>query len=302
MLGFLPPAIRLAISAVLLTLNVVICSVLIVGLGLFKLVLPVKPVRQVLDRILNTIAEQWIVNNGFWMALAGKIDWQVEGLDGLQYKGWYLVESNHQSWVDIIVLQKVLNRRIPFLKFFLKRELIYIPFIGLGWWALDFPFMKRRDANWLMKHPEKRGEDLETARKACEKFSLVPTSVMNFLEGTRFTPAKHAKQKSAYQYLLKPKAGGIAAAMNAMGSRFNALVDVTIYYPDGIPTFYDLLAGRIKRVVVNIKQHHIPAHLCTGDYLGDSAFRKQMQEWLHELWLEKDAVLIELRRKYGQPD
>ena len=111
----------------------------------------------------------------------GRTRWDVQGLEGLEPGGWYLVSSNHQSWVDILVLQKIFNRRIPLLKFFLKRELIWVPVIGLAWWALDFPFMRRRGGL-------AGAEDLERARQACRKFSVVPTSVINFLEGTRYTP------------------------------------------------------------------------------------------------------------------
>ncbi len=67
----------------------------------------------------------------------------MQGVDSLHQRGWYLVSSNHQSWVDILVLQRIFHGRIPFLKFFLKQELIWVPVIGLAWWALDFPFMKR---------------------------------------------------------------------------------------------------------------------------------------------------------------
>jgi 1-acyl-sn-glycerol-3-phosphate acyltransferase len=234
--------------------------------------------------------------------LMQNVRWQVEGVDSLRYKGWYLVESNHQGWVDIFVLQKVLNGRIPFLKFFLKQELIYVPVIGIAWWALDFPFMKRRSEAWLKKHPERRGEDIKTTRRACEKFSLVPTSVMNFLEGTRFTQHKHDAQRSPYKHLLRPKAGGIALALNAMGEKFEALLDVTIFYPDGTPSLWDLMTGRIKRVIVQVRELPIPSELVAGDYANDQEFRTKAQAWVHALWLEKDARLSSLRLEFAAAD
>ncbi|HLP30496.1 MAG TPA: acetyltransferase, partial [Geothrix sp.] len=147
-----------------------------IPVALVKLALPFGAVRRGADRILNALAEGWIAVNGWWMAAVQRIRWDVAGLEGLRRRGWYLVSSNHQSWVDILVLQKVFHRRVPFLKFFLKRQLLYVPVMGLAWWALDFPFMKRRSGS--------RTADLATARKACEKFREIPTSVMNFLEGT----------------------------------------------------------------------------------------------------------------------
>src|SRR4029079_1630637 len=130
-----------------------------------------------------------------------------------------------------LVLQHVLNRRIPLLKFFLKQQLIYVPVIGLAWWALDFPFISRHSAAYLSAHPEKRFEDLEATRRACDKFARTPTSVMNFTEGTRFTRAKHRAQRSPYRHLLKPRAGAMALSLSVLGDKFDALLDVTIVYP-----------------------------------------------------------------------
>ncbi|NWJ40610.1 MAG: acyltransferase [Geothrix sp.] len=254
--------------------------------ALLKLALPFAAVRRVVDRVLMALAQSWVGVNGVWMALVQRIRWDVQGLEGLRRRGWYLVSSNHQSWVDILVLQKVLHRRVPFLKFFLKRQLLYVPVMGLAWWALDFPFMKRRSGS--------RSADLATARKACEKFRLVPTSVMNFLEGTRFSRAKHDAQQSPYRHLLKPKVGGLATALSAMGERFDALLDVTIVYPGGVPTFWDLLSGKVRQVVVRVRELEIPKDLLGGDYEGDPAFRARMQTWVQAMWADKDARIEEL--------
>ena len=257
-----------------------------VPVALVKLALPFGAVRRGTDRALNAMAEGWIAVNGWWMAMVQRIRWDVKGLDGLRRKGWYLVSSNHQSWVDILVLQKVFHRRVPFLKFFLKRQLLYVPVMGLAWWALDFPFMKRGSGS--------RARDLATTRRACEKFRQIPTSVMNFLEGTRFSPAKRDRQGSPYRHLLKPKVGGLATALGAMGERFDALLDVTIVYPDGIPSFWDLLSGRLKQVVVRVHERKIPADLLGGDYEGDPAFRARMQAFVQAMWAEKDARIEEI--------
>ena len=272
-------------GSVLAANAVVICSGMM-PLALVKLVLPFTAVRRGADRALNTLAEGWIAINGWWMALVQRSRWDVQGLDGLRRRGWYLVSSNHQSWVDILVLQKVFHRRVPFLKFFLKRQLLYVPVMGLAWWALDFPFMRRRSGS--------RSKDLATARKACEKFRQIPTSVMNFLEGTRFSRAKHQVQGSPYRHLLKPKVGGLATALSAMGERFDALLDVTIVYPEGVPSFWDLLSGRVKQVVVRVRELDIPKDLLGGDYEGDPVFRTRMQAWVQDMWAEKDRGIGEI--------
>jgi 1-acyl-sn-glycerol-3-phosphate acyltransferase len=136
-----------------------------------------------------------------------------------------------------------------------------------------------------------RGKDLEATRKACRKFSFTPTSVMNFLEGTRFTPEKHKKQNAPYRHLLNPKAGGLALLLNSMGDKFRSMLNITIVYPEAVPNFWDFLCGRMKKVIVRIEQISIPEHFIQGDYEGDTDFRKTMQQWVHQLWLAKDEQI-----------
>ena len=295
MLNFLPPPLVALIAALLLVLNVLFWVPILLFFAILKLILPFKAMRLLIDPILLRIAEAWIAGNSGWMGLTQRTQWDVQGIDGLDYRSWYLVNCNHQSWVDILVLQHLFNRRIPLLKFFLKQQLIWVPIMGLAWWALEFPFMRRHSEEFLKKHPEMRGKDQATTRKACEKFALIPTSVMNFLEGTRFTRAKHQRQKSPYKHLLKPKAGGIALALNAMGDKFQAILDVTIVYPDGTPTFTQFLSGKLRRVIVRVRTLPVPQDLAQGDYAGDAAVREAYQQWVHQLWLDKDAQIEVLK-------
>jgi 1-acyl-sn-glycerol-3-phosphate acyltransferase len=169
-----------------------------------------------------------------------------------------------------------------------------MPIMGLAWWALDFPFMRRHSEAYLKQHPEMRAKDQESTRRACAKFALIPTSVTNFMEGTRFTPAKHARQQSPYRYLLKPKAGGVALALNAMGGKFQSVLDVTIVYPEGIPGFWSFLCGRLRRVIVRVRSVPIPAALLHGDYGSDPAFREAFAKWVQQLWQDKDAQIAAL--------
>jgi 1-acyl-sn-glycerol-3-phosphate acyltransferase len=291
MLSFLPPPLRGALAFTLLAINTLFWSLLLFAFALVKFALPFAPVRASIDPVLNAIATSWIACNGAWMWLTQRTEWDVEGLEGLEYRGWYMVNCNHQSWVDIFVLQQVLNRRIPLLKFFLKQELIYVPVLGLAWWALDFPFMQRHSDAELRANPEKRFEDLETSRRACQKFALVPTSVMNFPEGTRFTAAKHAAQRSPYRHLLKPRAGAMALALSVLGERFRSFVDVTIVYPHGAPSFWEFLCGRMPKVIVRVRRLAIPPEFCTGDYATEPRFRKTVQRWQQAQWREKDAQI-----------
>ena len=287
----LPPTLTGIVASVLLGVNTLFWVPVLLFFSLLKLVLPFTAARRVLGRVALWIAECWIAGNSGWMNLTQRTKWDVEGIADLDYRSWYLVSCNHQSWVDILVLQHLLNRRIPLLKFFIKRQLIWVPVMGLAWWALEFPFMRRHSEEYLQRHPEMRGKDQETTRRACERFSLIPTSVMSFLEGTRFTPAKHRRQGSPYRHLLKPKAGGLALALNAMGEKFRSILDVTIVYPDGPPTFWHFLCGRVERIVVRARSLPVPLELAAGDYAGDPAVREAFQQWVQSLWRDKDALI-----------
>ncbi len=294
MLNFLPSTLLGAISGILLIVNVVFWVSMLFVFAIPKFLLPIPSLRRAINAILNWIGENWIACNSGWMRLTQKTKWDVRGLKGLNYKGWYLVVSNHQSWVDIFVMQHLLNRRIPLLKFFIKRELIKVPFMGFAWWALDYPFLYRHSSEYLKKHPEQKGKDYEATRRACEKFAAISTSVMNFLEGTRFTKEKHARQMSEYKFLLRPKAGGLALALNVLGEKFHSLLDITIVYPDGVPSFWKFLCGKVKRVIVDMKTIEVPQQFMHGDYESDPDFRDAIQKWVQQLWLEKDRQIQNL--------
>jgi 1-acyl-sn-glycerol-3-phosphate acyltransferase len=291
MLNFLPALLIGLIASVLLGLNALFWVPILLLFAILKLILPLRALRLRIDPVLVAIAEAWISCNSGWMALTQRTTWDVEGIDGLDPHNWYLVNCNHQTWADIFVLQHLFNRRIPLLKFFLKQQLRWVPVMGLAWWALDFPFMRRHGEEFLKQHPEMRGQDQAATRRACEKFALIPTSVMNFLEGTRFTAVKHRRQQSPYEHLLKPKAGGIALALNAMGDKFQAILDVTIVYPEGAPNFWEFLCGKLKHVIVRVQTLPVPEHLMKSDYAGDPAVREAFQRWVQQLWQDKDAQI-----------
>ncbi|MEX6503579.1 acyltransferase [Pseudomonas zhanjiangensis] len=294
MLHFLPAPLRGLLGASLLALNTLFWCWPLFAVTLLKVCLPFAAAQRLCAWLMNVIHEAWISGNKGWMNLVGKTRWRVEGLQDLDYQHSYLVTSNHQSWVDILVLQYLLNRRIRPLKFFLKQELIWVPVIGLCWWALGFPFMKRYSKAYLAKHPEKQGKDLQTTRRTCAKFRGHPVAIFNFLEGTRFTPAKHAAQQSPFQHLLKPKAGGIAFVLDAMGEQLHSIVNVTIHYPQGNPGFWALLSGEVDEVQVTLRTLPIPADFVGRNYDQDEAYRLSFQRWVNQLWQAKDAELAGL--------
>lgn len=286
---------RVAPILLLIVANTLVHALPLLAVAVVKAVLPFKRARLACNPVLIGFAEGWIAVNSRMIDRLTRTRFQVEMPPSLQPDGHYLVLANHQSWVDIVVLQKIFNRRIPFLRFFLKRQLFWVPVLGLCWWALDFPFMGRYTRKQIAKNPELGRRDMEATRRACEKFLDIPVSVMNFVEGTRFTPQKHATQTSPYRHLLKPKSGGVAFVIGAMGQSLRAVLDVTIVYPGGRPTIVDLIGGRIPEVRVSVRQRPIPEALIDGDYQEDRAFRARFQQWMNGLWEEKDVEIERLQ-------
>ncbi len=264
--------------------------------------LKVVPSRRLRIRVgewLCHLGEGWIGLNRRILALTQRLDWDIDGEGALLRRDWYLMICNHQSWVDILVVQCAFNRKIPFLKFFIKRELAWMPVLGQAWWALDMPFMRRHSREYLAKHPEKRGQDLAATQRACEKFREVPTTLVNFVEGTRFSVAKHQSQSGDYRHLLAPRAGGVAYTLAAMHGILRKLLDVTIAYPDGQPSFWQLCCGKVHQIVVRYRCEALEGWLSAGDYAADEAFRQRLQSWLRERWMAKDELLSRLEGEYA---
>ena len=244
------------------------------------------------------IAELWAEISKCIFALLLPTRWEIRGQQGLSRSGSYLVLSNHQSWVDIPALVMALNRRTPYFKFFLKRELLWVPFLGLAFWALDYPFMRRYSKQTLERHPHLRGKDLEITRVACEKFRDLPVTVVNYVEGTRFTEAKRQRQQSPYRNLLKPKAGGVAYTLAVLGDGLDELLDVTIVYPPGSASgFWHLISGQLPWVLIDIRRQPLNNWLWQGDYGEDPAFRARFQAWLDAFWQHKDEHIERLRQE-----
>ncbi|WP_176516660.1 acyltransferase [Pseudomonas faucium] len=283
------------LTTTLLLLNTVVLICPLLVFALLKLVLPGRG-RDYASWAVMWVAETWSEIDKAIFALCIPTQWDIRGVENLRKDTSYLAVSNHQTWVDIPALIESLNRRTPFFKFFLKKELIWVPLLGLAWWGLDYPFMKRYSKAFLDKHPELKGKDLEITKAACELFKRQPVTVVNYLEGTRFTEAKRLEQQSPYRYLLKPKAGGVAFVLAALGEQLDALLDVTIVYPGNqAPGFWALLNGSISRVIIDIRVRELDSALWAGDYENDPAFRQTVQAWVNQLWAEKDQRIEQLR-------
>ena len=272
----------------------------VLALGLTKLL---KQSRKV-DETNIQITNSWLsVNNWLIDHVLPNTQWDISIDEDLQLsmQGRYLMTCNHQSWVDTTVNQYFGLTRMPLTRFFTKWELIFIPFVGQAFKILGFPMMKRHSKAQIAKKPELKDHDMEEARKACQQLLSQPFTLLNYLEGTRFTQEKHDQQQSPYQHLLKPKAGGLALALNILGDQIDALVDMTIVYPDGAPGYSEFWLGEVPRIAVNLRKINIPDWVLGGNYEDDAEYRERFQQWVHELWLEKDQLIESMQQKLAAP-
>lgn len=248
------------------------------------------------DKTVIKIAAHWISsNNALIDNMLPRKDWRINLPNDVHMDGKYLLVSNHQSWVDTSIVQYIGEKRLPLTRFFTKFELIYIPIVGQAFYFLDFPMMRRHSKEKVAKNPVLKGKDIEEAKRACALLKDKPFTLLNYLEGTRFTQEKHAKQGSSYTHLLKPRAGGLALAVNALGDDIDGILDMTIVYPDGVPTYGDLWKGNIKRLGVDVRHIKIPdelfAGIKNGGYEEDESIKAKMFDWVEQIWRQKDDLI-----------
>ena len=276
-------------------INTLFWCLFLLTIAIFKLLIPTESWKRLCTKLIINIGECWIYCNGLWIQALHKPRWNVEGFEELDSSNWYLAVANHQSWADIFVLQGITNRKIPMLKFFMKHVLIWVPVIGLAWWALDMPFLKRYTKEEIQKNPELRGKDIKAMEKSFERYSRYPVSIFSFAEGTRFTKEKKVNQLSQFEYLLNPKIGGIGLTLTTM-PYIKILLDFTIHYEDERRSFWDFLCGRMSKADVRVRQINIPDNLLGKNYEDDPIFRENLKEWVYDIWSDKEKYLEEVRK------
>ncbi len=276
-------------------INTLFWCLFLLTIAIFKLLIPTESWKRLCTKLIINIGECWIYCNGLWIQALHRPRWNVEGFEELDSSNWYLAVANHQSWADIFVLQGITNRKIPMLKFFMKHVLIWVPVIGLAWWALDMPFLKRYTKEEIQKNPELRGKDIKAMEKSFERYSRYPVSIFSFAEGTRFTKEKKDNQLSQFEYLLNPKVGGIGLTLTTM-PYIKLLLDFTIHYEDERRSFWDFLCGRMSKADVRVRQINIPDNLLGKNYEDDPIFRENLKEWVYDIWSDKEKYLEEVRK------
>ena len=272
---------------------------LIIGFGTLAIinipraVIPLKSFKLFLAKISNKIGDLTVYGLKLIMLLMHGNNIQVINNEKYDMNKWYMAMSNHQSWADIFVLLTVANKKIPLLKFFMKKELWWIPFVFLANKTLNMPFVNRHSKKAIEKNPSLRTKDYENTLKSCKRFLRAPSTIFSYAEGTRFTSEKHKAQNSKYKNLLQPKIGGMATALSAM-PEIDTLINFSVVYKSKKRSAWSFLNGEMKDVKVFIKSYKIPENLKNRNYGSDHFYREEFKEWIEEIWDEKDRKIDEL--------
>ena len=272
---------------------------LIIGFGTLAIinipraVIPLKSFKLFLAKISNKIGDLTVYGLKLIMLLMHGNNIQVINNEKYDMNKWYMAMSNHQSWADIFVLLTVANKKIPLLKFFMKKELWWIPFVFLANKTLNMPFVNRHSKKAIEKNPSLRTKDYENTLKSCKRFLRAPSTIFSYAEGTRFTSEKHKAQNSKYKNLLQPKIGGMATALSAM-PEIDTLINFSVVYKSKKRSAWSFLNGEMKDVKVFIKSYKIPENLKNRNYGSDHLYRDEFKEWIEEIWDEKDKKIDEL--------
>jgi 1-acyl-sn-glycerol-3-phosphate acyltransferase len=259
-----------------------------------RAVFPFKSLKIKLAKISNSIGEYTVYGLKIIMKIMHRDSMQVFDNNEFDKNAWYMAISNHQSWADIFILLVAAHKRIPLLKFFMKKELAWIPFIFLANKTLNMPFVNRHSKKELEKNPNLRNKDYENTLKACKRFLRSPSTIFSYAEGTRNDAAKHKAQNSSYKNLLIPRIGGIATALSAMPN-INVLVDYSVVYKSEKRGAWSFLKGDMKDVKVLVRKYDIPENLKNKNYSTDAEYRENFKNWIEAIWIEKDQEIERLK-------
>ncbi len=194
-----------------------------------------------------------------------------------------IVLANHQEMPDIyaLMIYAQTQGRLGDLKWFVKDSLKFFPGIGWGMHFLHCVFVKR---NW-----EKDLGKIESVFSQILS-EEIPLWLVTFVEGTRITPEKviQSQKYSLHKglpllnHVLLPRTKGFVASVRGLSTHVQALYDVTIAYPFGIPSLWHVVQGFVPEIHFHVKRYSISELPKDSQVLGD---------WLITLFLEKERFM-----------
>ena len=278
-----------------ITINLTIWILPLLLLAVIKLIVPLQPIKQAVYRLMigfyfvavkiDLVLFQWILN----------IRFEVDSLDDLQADKNYLIVSNHRSWADILVYQTILIDQTPIIKFIVKKELIFLPLVGLICWAYEYPLVHRNS----IKDGSTRNNNLKTDQKILKDKLLDigrnPTAIINFAEGSRYSQERGDRYSSPHANLLKSRTGGLFFILKTFGQQFDYLLDFTILYDCTEPIFFKFLSGKCRRVKVRVNKFPMSDLLQSLSDSSNTLSFEKVDEWLKILWSGKDKIIDRMR-------
>ena len=291
---------NIASSVIGLITFLLILIELIIGFGTLAIIniprgiIPLKIFKIYLAKVSNIIGDLTVYGLKLIMLLMHGNNISIINNQKFDKNEWYMAMSNHQSWADIFILLVAANYKLPLLKFFMKRELWWIPFVFLANKTLNMPFVNRHSKKEIEQNPSLRNQDYKNTLKSCKRFLRTPSTIFSYAEGTRFTDEKHDQQGSPYNNLLSPKIGGMATALSAMPN-INTLVDYTVVYKSKKRDAWSFAKGDMKHVKVLVTKYKIPDNLKNRNYANDKDYRDEFKNWIESIWAEKDKKIEELK-------
>ena len=291
---------NIASSVIGLITFLLILIELIIGFGTLAIIniprgiIPLKIFKIYLAKVSNIIGDLTVYGLKLIMLLMHGNNISIINDEKFSKNEWYMAMSNHQSWGDIFILLVTANYKLPLLKFFMKRELWWIPFVFLANKTLNMPFVNRHTKKEIEQNPSLRNQDYENTLKSCIRFLRTPSTIFSYAEGTRFTNEKHIQQGQKYNNLLIPKIGGMATALSAMPN-INTLVDYTLVYKSKKRDVWSFAKGDMKHAKVLVTKYKIPEYLKNRNYANDQDYRNEFKDWIESIWEEKDKKIEELK-------
>ena len=282
----------IGIVTVIYISSVLAFGVLILVLISIPRMLPVNAVKKYITAISNEIGNAIVWFLKITLGFIHRPKWQIDYPANISTKSWYIGMSNHMSWADIFVLLFIGNYKLPLLKFFMKKELKWIPIIYLVHKTIDMPFLNRHKPGEAQNDPDLKARNFENARDAAKKFTRYPTTAFSFVEGTRYTETKNNIQLSPYDDLLKPKIGALVTAFSGM-PMVEELIDFTIIYKTPKRSAWDFACGEMREAKIIIRSYKIPKFIKESDDMDSVKYKNQFRLFINDIWLEKQKLIKE---------
>ena len=177
-----------------------------------------------------------------WIMPAWKLN--LAGRENIQPGAQYIIVSNHQSGLDILVAFRLF---FPF-KWVSKAEIFRLPFIGWNMYLNRYIRLKRGDK-----------ESIQQMMQACERALADGCSLYFFPEGTRsrtgqlrpFKPGAFILAQKMRVPILPVVIDGTRAALPKYSLNFHGQHQIQIRVMEAIPptTFADLNPEQISKMV-----------------------------------------------------